>query len=178
MWGVFWLSAERSIPDETALPDSSLEMVAEDVSPEPDEIVAEPEKTANTINEEAFEKNTQEHGPVVFEEAVISGSEPRETAQLRESGHKALREDQLSIAEKNNTNYYYLKVLEFDSGNHEAKRGRLQAANGYHTLAQSSFKNGDSRKVRRYIGRELMVQPSHPSLVKLMKEVNSQETGQ
>ena len=120
-FGGFWLWGDRSVPEETASPDASPEIVAE-TPPEPDEIAVEPEKTANPINEEALEKNAAEPEPAVVEEAVIATSEPSEPEKLLEAGHKALREDRLTTPEKDNANYYYLKVLELDPGSHEAKK--------------------------------------------------------
>ena len=114
-FGGFWLWGDRSVPEETVSPDSVPDMVAEKVSPQPDEIVVEPEKTANPINKEALEKYAAEPEPAVVEDAVIATSEPSEAEKLLEAGHKALREDRLTTPEKDNANYYYLKVLELDS---------------------------------------------------------------
>ena len=135
-----------------------------------DKVIQEDNDTiASPINEEVLAETPTQ--TAIAEEIASSLSE---VDVLLEAGDLALKEDRLTTPDEDNANYYYLKVLEVDPSSHATKKGRLQVANRYRDLAQASFNKGDSAKAREYIGRGLRVQPTHPSLLELMRKVTQQ----
>ena len=103
------------------------------------------------VDETAGQKRTDE------EVTLTAEVSPSEVDALLAAGDQALGDDRLTTPPKNNANYYYLRVLEIDRNNRDAKRGRVQIANRYHALAQASFNQGNTDKASDYIHRGFSV---------------------
>ena len=97
-----------------------------------------------------------------------------EIDKLLTLGDKALEGHRLTKPKQDSALYYYREVLTLDPRNKRARRGLRNVAERYVNLAKREYGKADYQKAEYYVGLGLKAQRSHPRLLMLRKDVETQ----
>ena len=99
------------------------------------------------------------------------GEEIDDIPQLLKLAQDNLNAYRLTTPERNNAVYYYRRALAFEPENQVAKDGLYEVATRYGWLAKREMNNENFAKAKRFVALGLTVDPEHPRLLDLKKEL-------
>ncbi len=86
--------------------------------------------------------------------------------------HAAMAEDRLTVPPDDNAHFYFQQVLAIDPQHAQAEEGVAAIADRYADMAARQLDKRRYQKTEDYLQKGLGVQPDHPRLLALQREVN------
>ncbi len=86
--------------------------------------------------------------------------------------HVAMAEDRLTVPPDDNAHFYFQQVLAVDPQHAQAEDGLAAIAGRYADMAARQFERRHYQKADDYLQKGLGVQPDHPRLLTLQRELN------
>jgi len=97
--------------------------------------------------------------------------------KLTEKAEEAMRSNRLIIPADDNAFQYYREILAIDPQNKTALQGITKIGDNYAELAESAFQNLKILDAKEYVRQGLAVDPQHPHLLQLQKDLMKSKTG-
>lgn len=160
---------------------------------EPDDIVATGTAPRYVLKDGIIKENKENALPQDTTPALVSGApaearpsdaeaaeveEIDDIPQLLKLAEESLNGYRLTTPEGNNAVYFYNRVSMLDPENQEAKQGLYEVATRYGWLAKREMNNSNHLKANRFLTLGLQIDPRHPRLLALKKELQESDRTQ